>query len=1191
MKRRLITTIISLFIIITLAFTLTACGGSDSTTTTAGNGDVTTTTGNDDVTTTAKPSDGQKRIPVYQGMSIESVTAGNVVSYAPLGGNGNSENGNGNNGNHYGHYKGDYVGKDDELDKENPFPDNEENENIEEEAKDTIKVVGSVDDIYYAVPNENVYIKIHIDNPDNFEIMSFTLNEKKYSGYMFEDGSDMETIILKYNVGNTSGIVEYTIDAIKYIDGTEIKDVLIEGNKTVKAGVMTENQVSANVTDVSVGTNSLSFNVLIKDSDNLLAFSKESLKAIIYDGTVIVKTVDLKVGDNEVAFNGLKTGSVYQYAIVGNYDNLSGDGIAMRTLFIDSFTTDAVVLFDKITIGQEKIEFSYAWHTAHTNGTIAGLKLYKDGAMVKELDATSVSVDQLLTGNTYTLVAEYKNGENTENISLEFTTFNKAIPEVELTENSKTQTSVKFDIEITDEDEVGEITKIELLHGNDEPVVAETVDVREFDKLLSNNKYTVKVTYVYDLNDGNGEQTITKTVEITTEEKVAPTFVISNEDITTNTIDADYEITDVDNILSSYKVKLYKGENLISENAEKEISFTDLDYYTEYTLKITYTYDLSDGEGEQADTLTKIIKTSPYIDVTSVKIINTSAVSKGDTIYMQAILDNPLNMTVDSVDINGEIYNVTSASTKNRIFIEIVYGEQFEGGDTYLGLKMISANLDNETYFVEPMSKLSDNIFINGNIELVSVDFVNAEFEAIEWAFKTEAVYALITLNNPTGYNVDRIIGKGSNYEPLKIDDNRWYIPIEGNYFTMSSIKYSNEHLDKEYVCEFIEIGFFRVASDEIIYIETPEDLRNMNGGCYYELKNDINLEGIEWRGSEFCGVFDGKGYSIKNMTFVGSIHNQSASIGLFSTTIGGIIKNVNMENILVIASLTSDDGNRYKLTYGSILGTGNVNTIIENCTVDKDSFVSIAGTAGGIVGKIGKIINCVNNGTIGGDTNVGGIYGDYGDNNLTLAINCVNNGTISGNSYVGGIGGYYGTIKNCTNNGTINGDGYSIGGISGSGELIANCTNNGNVINTGNCTGGIAGYGGRISNCINNSEISGTKYVGGISGEAGKIVKCFNNGKISGTVCVAGICAMYSDIIDSINNGNIRGEADIFGICVMGVFTNSYTSTLYGYNDTVCTVDQLNSKEFYVETLGWSEDVWDFSELDVENGKYPILK
>ena len=39
------------------------------------------------------------------------------------------------------------------------------------------------------------------------------------------------------------------------------------------------------------------------------------------------------------------------------------------------------------------------------------------------------------------------------------------------------------------------------------------------------------------------------------------------------------------------------------------------------------------------------------------------------------------------------------------------------------------------------------------------------------------------------------------------------------------------------------------------------------------------------------------------------------------------------------------------------------------------------------------------------------------------------------------------------------------------------------------------------------------------------------------------------------------------------------------------CTTSQLNSKAFYTETLGWSEDVWDFSMLDVENGQYPVLK
>ena len=42
---------------------------------------------------------------------------------------------------------------------------------------------------------------------------------------------------------------------------------------------------------------------------------------------------------------------------------------------------------------------------------------------------------------------------------------------------------------------------------------------------------------------------------------------------------------------------------------------------------------------------------------------------------------------------------------------------------------------------------------------------------------------------------------------------------------------------------------------------------------------------------------------------------------------------------------------------------------------------------------------------------------------------------------------------------------------------------------------------------------------------------------------------------------------------------------------DVGCSVEQLNDKTFYIDVLGWSEDVWDFSDLDVENGKYPVLK
>ena len=95
---------------------------------------------------------------------------------------------------------------------------------------------------YYALPNEDIYINVHLSNPDGFEILSFTLNGVKYSSYMFEEGSDLETLVLKYNVGNKGGMQEYTIDAIKYVDGNKIKDVRMEGDKTIQVFVNSNDQ-------------------------------------------------------------------------------------------------------------------------------------------------------------------------------------------------------------------------------------------------------------------------------------------------------------------------------------------------------------------------------------------------------------------------------------------------------------------------------------------------------------------------------------------------------------------------------------------------------------------------------------------------------------------------------------------------------------------------------------------------------------------------------------------------------------------------------------------------------------------------------------------------------------------------------------------------------------------------------------
>lgn len=101
------------------------------------------------------------------------------------------------------------------------------------------------------------------------------------------------------------------------------------------------------------------------------------------------------------------------------------------------------------------------------------------------------------------------------------------------------------------------------------------------------------------------------------------------------------------------------------------------------------------------------------------------------------------------------------------------------------------------------------------------------------------------------------------------------------------------------------------------IYINTPEDLitfsESVNGGedytgIYVALGNDIDMSGVPefipigiWEsGNYFCGVFDGRGHTIKNLTITTSLGNSNS--GLFGT-LAGTVCNLNMENCYIKGS------------------------------------------------------------------------------------------------------------------------------------------------------------------------------------------------------------------------------------------------------------------------------------------------
>jgi hypothetical protein len=570
------------------------------------------------------------RIPVYQGMTITETNQSSSSLSAK-----NTKRSKDNVW-----YSGDSKDKENNEEDNDSFPDHDNVKDVEDVIESSLKVVGTSKEIYYACANEDIYINIHISNPDNYEILSFTLNEKKYSSYMFEPGSDMETLILKYNVGNTSGIQEYTIDAIKYVDGTEIKDVVMDGNRTVTAGVKTENQVSAQILDSIISTNEISLNIEINDKDDLVKYSNGCFEIVLYDGKTIINTTKLEVGKNEVKFENLKTNTVYQYAVLGHYDDLSGDGLAIHLLYDQFISTKAVVLFNNIQIGYEEIEFNFEWNNDFENKEIETLTLIKDNQNIK-LDNQTTKVEGLLSNTVYSLVAEYLNGSQIETISIEFKTAAKATPVVEIKDVVATQDSVKFDINVTDEDKVGSITKVELYQGETLVKTLDNHENLEFTNLLSNNEYEIKVTYAYDLNDGIGNQDIVVKESIRTLSKATPVVEIKDVVATQDSVKFDINVTDEDKVGSIAKVELYQGETLVKTlDNHEELEFSSLDFYTEYMIMVNYVYDLCDGLELQSKIVYYSFKTLPKFEINSVVVLNTDVIFEDSIIYVQINFDN-----------------------------------------------------------------------------------------------------------------------------------------------------------------------------------------------------------------------------------------------------------------------------------------------------------------------------------------------------------------------------------------------------------------------------------------------------------------------------------------------------------------------------------------------------------------------
>lgn len=229
---------------------------------------------------------------------------------------------------------------------------------------------------------------------------------------------------------------------------------------------------------------------------------------------------------------------------------------------------------------------------------------------------------------------------------------------------------------------------------------------------------------------------------------------------------------------------------------------------------------------------------------------------------------------------------------------------------------------------------------------------------------------------------------------------------------------------------------------------------------------DDIDMTGVDWTpiGSSeeaFSGIFNGNGYTIKNLNINAQNGINTENIGFFGVTDNAEISNINIANATVSTPETYNKGSA-----GILIGRAQ-NTNIDNVYVS---------------------------GTVTGHQKTGGMIGtlatsDPAEN--SKITNSTTNTNVNSSYYAGGLIGYIETFSGGRN------------------VMIENVTVNGNVSAKEKSAGGIIGEAGSTIVTINNSTcaanvtgVDGAQRIGGFIGNANgtKIAICNSNytGKIS---------------------------------------------------------------------------------------------
>jgi len=942
------------------------------------------------------------------------------------------------------------------------------------------------------------------------------------------------------------------------------------------------------------------FDINIIDNDNIGEITKLELLHG-EDEPVQLQSTDRSIS-GLLSNNDYIVKATYTYNMnIGEEDKTIIKTLSFKTLVKQAPSLTITQIDDSLT--QTGVEFDINISDVDSVGSLTKLELLHGEDDPVDLGLSVRRVNDLYSNNEYTIRATYtydlNDGAGSKTLvkELEFKTIAKATPNVylEINEDTLTQTSVEFDFIVEDEDNVVLTPSIYLTIKEGENVnnpdsYSKAIDLftTKITDLLSGVDYTLTVSYACDLNDGTGIKFPSSEVNFTTLAKAVPTVTICDVSSTQNSISFDYSVVDNDSICNISSIELWKGEELVKKNDVDNKKFSDLDGNTKYQIRVYYSYNLNNGL-ESVSTYAEYdyYTLAEEVTVTDITVLNQTNPKVGEEVHVRVSFDNPANVVLNSIFINGQEISVVGGDVTSSAIIKFV--PQTDGGDYEVKINKVTYKNENVILTQNVTSEYTDSVLVLGDIIVKRV--YNDHEDGI---FVGDNIF-YVELDNPTGYDISSIKGSLGNssyyhatdFKIIDISEDKQVLTILNDSFSygfngvmIDEVTYGIE--GGEFIPKTISniiSRFYKLKDDKVIEISTAEELANMQDYYIYSLTADIDMKNIDWTPKSFNGVFYGNNKKIKNLSIV----HEDASVvsydqfGLFST-LNGFCDGLNIENIYM--SVKNIGGSA---CFGALAGNayGKFSNIITSGIIfiaeseEVDSLIYIGGLFGSsnlkithtiIINSSSSVsIECIKN--YNKKSALGGLIGTSSNSTIencfatgdVVFINNNDNKMYSDAKNGGFIGmSSYSTITNCYATGDVAGE-NSVSGFIGdvSSSTITNCYATGDVTGE-NTVGGFIGYvsSSTITNCYAIGDVTGTvsavNYVGGFVGKIyeSTITNCYVTGDVAGENYVGGFIGYGSDIGIIITNcyatGDVAGKNKIGGLIGNGAgltITNCYAT------------------------------------------------